>query len=181
MTRSQIIALLALVVAVPAVAIGANSLLLSNDDTVPCFSAGNVGYRLTDRRNADFTIKIDNAAAEPDLILQVVDDPSRADFVLADGAATADACTEMNAVRTIRIDAKAREPDLTVALRSGDTAGSRYRIYANSPDFSAQEAAALFAVMTQSGRRAAGLRNLAARNDDITGSLTPRSSRTARQ
>jgi hypothetical protein len=180
MTRSHIIALLALVMAGPAVAIGTNSLLSFDDDTAPCFSAGDVGYRLTDRGNADFTIKIDNDAAEPDLVLQLVDDPARADFVLADGAAATGVCADMTAIRTIRVDAKAREPDLTVALRAG-SAGSRYRIYASSPDFSPQDAAALFAVMTQSGRRAAGLRNLAARNDDITGSITPRSSRSARQ
>jgi hypothetical protein len=180
MTRSHIFALLALVAAVPAAAIGASSLLLSADDAAPCFSAGNVGYQFTAGNNADFTIKIDNAATAPDLVLQLVNDPTGADFVLADGAATAGACAGLRTIRTIRVDAQAREPDLTIALRS-DRAPSRYRIYASSPDFSAQDAAALFAVMTQTGRRAAGLRNLAAHNDDITGSLTPRSPSAARQ
>lgn len=180
MTRTHIFALLALVAAVPAAAIGANSLLLSTNDDAPCFSAGNVGYQLTGSRTADFTIKIDNDAADPDLVLQLVNDPARADFVLADGAATSGACDGLRTIRTIRIDAQAREPDLTIALRSGD-APSRYRIYASSADFSTQDAAALFAVMTQTGRRAAALRNLAAHNDDITGSLTPRSPHTARQ
>lgn len=184
MTRTHILALLALMAAVPAAAIGAGVLLSPADDAVPCFATGDVGYRLTDRRTADFTIKVDNAAAQPDLVLQLVDDPARADFVLADGVETAGACAGLRAVRTIRVDAQAREPDLTVALRADD-APARYRIYANSPDFSAQQAAALFAVMTQTGRRAAAqsanLRNLAARNDDITGSLTPHSPRGARQ
>jgi hypothetical protein len=171
---------MALVATVPAATIGANSLLLSADDDAPCFAAGNIGYQLTSSRNADFTIKIDSAAAAPDLVLQLVNDPVRADFVLADGAATAGACAGLRTIRTIHIDAQAREPDLTIALRS-DSMPSRYRIYANSSDFSTQDAAALFAVMTQTGRRAAGLRNLAAHNDDITGSLTPRSPRTARQ
>jgi hypothetical protein len=176
MTRSHIIALLTLVVAVPAVANGANTLFSAEE--APCFSAGNVGYRLTDRRNADFTIKIDNAAAKPDLALQLVDDPALADFVLADGAETSGTCFGLRAIRTIRVDALAREPDLTVALRPNDTA-TRYRIYVHSADFTAQDAAALFAVMT--GRKSAALRNLAARNDDITGSLTPRSPQPARQ
>lgn len=178
MTRSHIIALLALVVAVPAVAIGANSLFSA--DQAPCFSTGNVGYRLTDRRHADFTIKIDNAAAKPDLALQLVDDPALADFVLADGSETSGACFGLRAIRTIRVDAQAREPDLTIALRTDD-ADARYKIYARSADFTAQDAAALFAVMIQTGRKSAALRNLSARNDDITGSLTSRSPQPARQ
>jgi hypothetical protein len=181
MTRSHIFALLALVVAVPAAAIGANSLLSSATDAAPCFSSGNVGYQLTDSRNADFTIKIDNDAADPDLVLQLVEDPARADFVLADGAATAGVCAGLRTIRTIRVDPQAREPDLTIALRSSGDTPSRYRIYANSVDFSTQDAAALFAVMTQTGRRAAGLRNLAFHNDDITGSVTPRSPSAVRQ
>lgn len=178
MTRTHILALLALVVTVPAAAVGANS-LFSADDT-PCFSAGNVGYRLTDRRSADFTIKIDNAAAQPDLVLALVDDPSLADFVLADGGGIAGVCAGLRAIRTIRIDAQAREPDLTVALRRDD-ASARYKIYAQSSEFTAQDAAALFAVMVQTGRKSVSLRNLAARNDDITGSLTPHSPREARK
>ena len=178
MTRSHIVALFALVVAVPAMAIGANS-LFSTDDA-PCFSTGSVGYRLTDRRSADFTIKIDNAAAKPDLALQLVDDPALADFVLADGVEASGACSGLRAVRTIRIDAQAREPNLTVAVRRDDPA-ARYRIYAHSADFTAQDAAALFAVMVQTGRKSAALRNISTRNDDITGSLTPRSSHAARQ
>ena len=178
MTRTHILALLALVVAVPAAAVGANS-LLSADDT-PCFSAGSVGYRLTDRRSADFTIKIDNAVAQPDLVLALVDDPALADFVLADGGGVAGGCAGLRAVRTIRVDAQAREPDLTIALRHDD-GSARYRIYAQSADFTAQDAAALFAVMVQTSRKSVSLRNLAARNDDITGSLTSHSPRDARK
>ena len=178
MTRSHILALFALVMAVPAVAVGANS-LRSAEDT-PCFSAGNVGYRLTGRRSADFTVKIDNAAAKPDLALQLVGDPSLADFVLAEGTETSGACFGLRAIRTIRIDAEAREPDLIIALR-GEDAAARYKIYAQSADFTAQHAAALFAVMIQTGRKSAALRDLSARNDDITGSLTSHSPRTTQQ
>jgi hypothetical protein len=180
MTRTHILLLMALVAAVPAATVGASSILSPANDAAPCFSTGNVGYRLTDRRAADFTIKIDNAAREPDLVLQLVDDPARADFILADGAETAGACAGLRVIRTIRVDAHAREPDLIVALRPHDAA-ARYRIYANSADFSAQDAAALFAVMTQTGHKSAALRNLAARSDDITGSLTPHSPRDTRQ
>jgi hypothetical protein len=180
MTRTHILALMALMAAVPAAALGTHSLLSSGEDAAPCFATGNVGYRLTDRKSADFTVKVDNAAVEPDLVLQLVNSPVRADFILADGAETAGACAGLRAIRTIRIDANAQEPDLTVALRTHDPS-ARYRIYANSAEFSAQDAAALFAVMIQSGHKSAGLRNLAAHNDDITGSLTPRSPADTRQ
>ena len=178
MTRSHIIALLALVVTVPAAAIGANSLLSA--DNAPCFSTGNVGYRLTDRRSADFTIKIDNAAAQPDLTLQLVDDPGSADFVLADGADTTSLCAGLQVIRSIRVDAQARDPDLTVALRRDDP-DARFKIYAQSSDFTVQDAAALFAVMVQTGRKSAALRNLARHDGDITGSLTSHSPRGPQQ
>ena len=178
MTRTHILALLALVVAVPAAAVSANSLF--HADEVPCFSTGSVGYRLTDRSTADFTIKIDNAAKQPDLALQLVDDAARADFVLADGGGMSGVCTGLNTIRTIRVDAQAREPDLIVALRRDDDS-ARYKIYAQSAEFTAQDAAALFAVMIQTGRKSAALRNLASSNDDVTGSLTPRSPRAPRK
>jgi hypothetical protein len=178
MTRTHILALFALVVAVPAAAVGANSLFHS--DETPCFSTGNVGYRLTDRSSADFTIRIDNAAKLPDLVLQLVDDATRADFVLADGSGMSGVCAGLNAIRTIRVDANAQEPDLIVALRRDDD-NARYKIYSQSADFSAQDAAALFAVMIQTGRKSAALRNLASHSDDITGSLTPRSPRLSRK
>ena len=178
MTRTHILALLALVVAVPAAAVGANSLFHAAE--TPCFSTGNVGYRLTDRSSADFTIKIDNAAKQPDLVLQLVDDATRADFVLADGGGMAGVCAGLHAIRSIRIDSQAREPDLTIALRRDDD-NARYKIYAQSAEFTAQDAAALFAVMIQTGRKSAALRSLASNNDDVTGSLTSHSPRAARK
>jgi hypothetical protein len=178
MTRSHILALLALVAAVPAAAIGAHSLL--SNDNAPCFSTGNVGYRLTDRRNADFTIKIDNAATQPDLTLQLVEDPAAADFVLADGADASGLCAGLQVIRSIRVDSQAREPDLTVALRRDDP-DARFKIYAQSSDFTVQDAAALFAVMVQTGRKSVALRNLVRHDDDITGSLTSHSPRGPRQ
>jgi hypothetical protein len=175
MTRSHILALLALVTAVPAAAVGTRSLLSPPDEAAPCFATGRVGYQLTGHPDADFTIKVDNAAPA-DLVLQLVNDPAGADFILADGAETSGSCVGLQAIRTIRVDAQAREPDLTIALRA-DEAPARYRIYSNSASFTAQDAAALFAVMTLTGRKAAGVRNLAAGNDDITGSLMARSPR----
>jgi hypothetical protein len=166
MRRTHIVALLTLIVAAPAAALCAKSLLSAPN--APCFSPGQIGYRLSDAENADYTVKIDNGASRPDLTLQVVDEPGLADFVLADGSDDTAQCSGVTAIRSIRLDPHARDPDLTIALST--TAAGRYRIYARSAEFTTQDAAALFAVMTQTGRKAAALRNIAA-HDDITGAL----------
>lgn len=158
MTRTHVVALLALVLAVPAAAVGGVSLLSMNGVEAPCFSAGGTGYRLTTARDADYTIRIDGNAVRPDLTLQVVDDPAIADFVLVDGIENSAACIDSRTVRTIRLDPQAREADLTIALASGDT-GARYKIYAHSTDFTVQDAAALYAVIWKASRK----RNLASR------------------
>jgi hypothetical protein len=175
MTRSHIVALLALIAAVPAAALGGKSFM--GAENTPCFSTGSISYRITSKPTADYTIKIDNAALRPDLTLQLVNDPGQADFVLADGADDPGECT--GAIRTIRLDPIALEPDLTVALTPYD-GPARYRIFAHSSDFSAQDAAALFAVMAQAGRKSAVLRNLGTRNDDITGALGSPSTRVSK-
>ncbi len=98
---------------------------------------------------ANITVRIDNAAARPNLRMQIVDDPAAADFVLIDDGDTGDAC--QGAVETIRLDNKAGNPDLTVAL---SRAAAGYKIYVRSARFSAQDAAALFAVMWRDARGA---------------------------
>ena len=60
MTRTHIAALLALAVAIPAATAG--SFFASSDK--PCFIAGASGYRISDSASANFTVRIDNAAAE---------------------------------------------------------------------------------------------------------------------
>jgi len=156
MTRSHLSLLLALAIAVPALATAAAPYLSSHAS--PCFSVGGSGYRLTGQSDADYTIKIDRDAAEADLVLQIVDDPGSADFVLVDGADNSSSCADARAIRTIRIDHQAREADLTIALAS-KTGPADYKIYAQSAEFSGQDAAALFAVMWKAGRK----RDLAAR------------------
>ena len=146
--------LAALAIALPALGTAAAP-YFSNKDSA-CFSIAGSGYRLTAGRNADYTVKIDEAAAQPDLTVQIVDDPSGADFVLVDGADNSSPCSDMRSIRTIRIDSQTRDADLTIVL--GSSAGA-YKIYAQSTEFSAQQAAALFAVIRQAGHK----RNLAAR------------------
>ena len=154
MTRSHLSMLLALAIAIPALATAAAP-YFSNQDS-PCFSIAGVGYRLVARHDADYTVKIDAAAVQPDLSVQIVDDPTGADFVLVDGADNSGACADTRSIRTIRIDQQATEADLTVILGRIPAA---YKIYARSHEFSAQDAAALFAVMWKAGRK----RDLAAR------------------
>lgn len=155
MTRSHLSLLLALAVTVPALVTAAISQLPGKDS--PCFSIGGSEYRLS-QGAADYTVKIDNAAARPDLAVQIIDDPATADFVLVDGVDNFGACRNTYAIRTIRIDPQASDPDLTIALAPAAGAAD-YKIYAQSAEFSRQEAAALFAVMWKASRK----RDLAAR------------------
>lgn len=146
MTRTRIIAALALVAVVPAAAVGANSFLSVHD--APCFAAGSVGYQFTGSANADVVIKIDNGATAPDMTLQLVADPNVADFVLADGDDNLNGCGGIP-IRTIRLDPQAANPDLVIALAPQ----ARQKIYTQSTNFSAQDTAALFAVMSKSGHK----------------------------
>ena len=113
-----------------------------------CFSNGGIAYRLTSSKAADYTIRIDNSAQRPDLVVQITDDPAAADLVLladADGLSGCAAGTQ----RTIRLDPRAIEPDVTIALTREES--GQPRIYA--PGFRAEEAAALFAVMRKTPRK----------------------------
>jgi hypothetical protein len=135
--RTHIAALLVLIVAVPAATAG--SFFSSN--AKPCFIADAAGYRISDSASANFTVRIDNTAAAPNLRMQLVDDPA--------------------AVKSIRLDPAASNADLTVTL-SREPAD--YKIYVRSAGFSEQDAAALFAVFWQEARKTGSGREFAARN-----------------
>jgi hypothetical protein len=160
MTRTHIAVLIGLVVAIPATTAG--SFFAASDK--PCLIDDASGYRITDRATADVTVRVDiaNAAARPDLRMQLVDDAAAADFVLVDDADTVNACTGAAAIRSIRLDPAAAKADLTVAL---SRAPADYKIYVRSASFSQQDAAALFAVIWQNaGKTAGSRREFAARN-----------------
>ncbi len=147
MTRSHLVLLLALVIAVPAAAAGGSFFAAALQ---PCFMSGAAAYRLAGNSNADYTIRIDNDAARPDLRLQLVDKPGAADFVLMDDGDNADACREAGAVKTIRVDTASsnpdRRPDMIVTLSKQPAAGG-HKIYVRSAHFTGQDAAALFSVI----------------------------------
>ncbi len=147
MRRIHLLFVVAAMAMAPAVMAAADAWLTPASDG-SCFSSGGIAYRLTSSKAADYTIRIDNSAQRPDLIVQITDDPAAADLVLladADGLAGCAA----GAQRTIRLDPRALEPDVTIALTREET--GQPRIYA--PGFRAEEAAALFAVMRKTPRK----------------------------
>lgn len=157
MRRTQIVTLMALIVAVPAATAG--SFFSSN--AKPCFVAGNAGYELSGAKSATHTVRIDNTAANPSLRMQLVDDPAAADFVLVDDGDAANACKSVATIESIRIDPAAAKPALTVSL-SRDPAD--YKIYVKSAHYSEQDAAALFAVIWQNANTSGSLRRFARQN-----------------
>ncbi len=80
MKRTHIVALMILIVAVPAAARSS----FFKPSAKPCFVAGNAGYQLSGSTSANYTVRIDNTAPAPSLRMQLVDDPAAADFVLVD-------------------------------------------------------------------------------------------------
>ncbi len=156
MKRSQKSVLLGLVVAVPA---AAQAFLPPADHR--CFTAGTASYQLSASAAApDYKVKIDNRAVHPDLRLQLVNEPTTADFVLVDDldAADGDACNA-SALRTIRIDDGEKRPDLTISV-AADVEAPDFKLYVRSLRFSHEDAAALFGVMWRAERP----RDIAARH-----------------
>ena len=150
MQRAHLGLTLALVIAVPAAAGGAYFTSgFSGGKTAaakPCFIAGNAGYLLSGSGSAAYIVRIDNAAAHPDLRLQLVDDPAAADFVLVDDSDASPTCGNVSTVESIRVDAAAAKPDLTIAL---SREAADYKIYLHSDRYTQEDAAALAAVIRQ--------------------------------
>ena len=144
MRRAQLIAIMALILAVPVATAGAYFGSGQSSDAKPCFVAGNAGYRLSDAKFANHVIRIDNAAAKPALRMQLVDSPAQADFVLIDDAGNAGSCKSASRIESIRIDPAAARPELTVTLTRQP---ADYKIFVRSAHFTDEDAAALFAVM----------------------------------
>lgn len=122
------------------------SSLFSSLESAPCFIAGSDGYQITAVKSGSVNhiIRFDNKTPNPNLRMQLVDDPARADFVLVDDGNAANACAEASHIEIIRLDPLALRPELTVAL---SRAPADYKIYVRSAHYSDQDAAALFAVM----------------------------------
>lgn len=141
MRRFQIAWLLALIVAAPAMSYAFLTSHLSGP--TPCFRSGNAAYRFSRSGPADVTVRVDYKEAHADMRMQLVDDPTKADFVLIDDGSH-DVCEDAASVKRIRLDDRAADPDLTVALSRAPAA---YKVFVRSSRFSTQDAAALFAVL----------------------------------
>jgi hypothetical protein len=146
MTRTNLASLVVLIIGIPAAA--AATFFTSAAPSAPCFMTGPAAYRMTADKSADYTVRIDNAAAQPNLRLQLVDDAASADFVLLDD--NIDACPA-GAIKTVRLDPAAAVPSLTVSLSA---AQGDERIYVKSAQFSGDDAAALFAVIWHQAQKA---------------------------
>ncbi|MSO66340.1 MAG: hypothetical protein EXR03_05115 [Pseudolabrys sp.] len=156
MTRTHIVSLMVLIVAIPAAT--ASSFFASSAN--PCFIAGHAGYRISGNASANYTVRIDNMAPSPNLRLQIVDDPAAANFVLLDDGDEGATCKGAAAINIIRIDPVAPKPDLIVAL-SRSTADTK--IYVRSAHYTEQDAAALFAVIWQTSAKNAAMTGAGAR------------------
>jgi hypothetical protein len=143
MQRTQLIALIALIVAMPVAGAGTYFGARSTGDK-PCFIAGSAGYRLSDAKSVNHIIRIDNASAKPTLRMQLVDNPAQADFVLVDDVDDAGTCKGAAKIESIRVDPAAARPELTVAV---SRAPAEHKIFVRSSQFTDEDAAALFAVM----------------------------------
>jgi hypothetical protein len=114
----------------------------------PCFTHGSATYRLTTDAAANHRVKFDRGAAHPHLRIRLVDQPETADFVLADDFAARDvsACPSSLPVQTIAIDNTAQAADIVIGV-APDADDADFGIYVHSARFSAEDAAALFAVI----------------------------------
>jgi hypothetical protein len=157
MRRAHVISLMALVIAVPAATAG--SFFTTNQTAAkPCFASGSAAYELSASAAADYTVRVDNTAANPSLRMQLVDDPAAADFVMVDDGDATLACKAASSLKTVRIDPAAQKPDLTVTL---SRANADYKVYVRSTNFTEQDAAALFAVIWRNTSRTGAARTAA--------------------
>ena len=149
MLRQRSLVLVALAIAVPATA---QTFGFSARETAAvCLSIGAASYRIAaPGEHADYAVRIDPAAAAPDVRMQLTGTIDEADFVFIDGSGSAARCP---GARTVKINA-AGPADLTVGFASS-SAPADYRIYVRSRSLAPEAAAALYAVAHLPARRLA--------------------------
>jgi hypothetical protein len=147
----KIFAALMLAIAVPATAQTFGFSLGAAEPA--CLSIGSITYRVTNSARPDVTVRVEPAAAAPDLRIQIADVADVADFVVVDDG-DAPACPR-GPFKNVRIDDAASAPDLVVGLASASIPAD-YRIYVRSRSLDAVTAAALFAAAHAPARTLAG-------------------------
>jgi hypothetical protein len=139
--RIRVLALLLLAIAIPATARTFDFSLRAPGSA--CLSVGHVSWRAVPNSvRADTTVRLDPAAATPDIRIQIAETADAADFVFVDDGGAPPACPHGGAVRTVKIDAAA--PDLVAQITTSPEAAD-YRIFVRSRWLAPQTAAALFA------------------------------------
>lgn len=114
-----------------------------------CFTAGSTTYRLAaNTAAADYRVRIDNGAAQPDLRVGLVDDAASADFALVDDAATlaGNACRTAGVFKTVTIVPADQPASVTISLTRAPQAAD-FTLFVHSVRVSHQDAAALFALI----------------------------------
>ena len=137
MLRQRFLVLVALAIAVPATA---QTFAFSVRATAVCLAIGDASYRIADPgEHADYTVRIDPAAAAPDIRVQLTETIDDADFVFIEGSGE----TRCHGGKSVKIDAAA-PADLTVGFASS-AAPADFRIYVRSGSLAPEAAAALYA------------------------------------
>ena len=143
---------LVLVLAACAVPATAQTFDFTAHRAAACITIANVQYRVAaPRERADYTVRVDPAAAVADVRLRLTAAIDEADFVLIDDDA-APRCPAAAGARTIAIDANAPAPDLTIAF-ARPTMPADYRIYVHGGAIAPETAAALYAAAQIPARR----------------------------
>ena len=155
MARSvKLLACLALAAAVPATAQTFGFSIAPAPQA--CLSIGDATYRVAATMlGADLTVRLDPAAAAPDIRIALAESADAADLVLVDDGDAPPACHNGAQAKRVRIDAAALAPDLVVGL-AGAMGAADYRIYIRSRWLSPEAATALFAAAHAPARRTAG-------------------------
>jgi fructose-specific component phosphotransferase system IIB-like protein len=147
--RQRSLVLVALAIAVPATAQTFGFPV--RETAAVCLSIGEASYRIAaPGEHADYVVRIDPAAAAPDVRVQLTGTIDEADFVFIDGSGSAAPCL---GGKTVKINA-AGPADLTVGFASS-SAPADYRIYVRSRSLAPEEAAALYAAAHLPARRLA--------------------------
>ena len=110
-----------------------------------CLSIGDAGYRTTTNNlGADLTVRIDPAAAAPDMRIHIAETAAEADFVFVDDGNAPPTCQHgARTIKSVKIGAAGTTPDLVVGFAT--TVPADYRIYVRSRWLSPEATAALFA------------------------------------
>jgi fructose-specific component phosphotransferase system IIB-like protein len=153
MVGRRVLLLLLLAIAIPATA-QTFSLTIGAVAPPACLALGNASYRIVSGARADYTVRIDPAAASPDIRIALSDTPDDADLVLVDDGEASPGCGSGTAAKNVSIDGEVASPDVTVGLATAPTAAD-YRIYVRSRDLEPMAAIALFAASKAAVRRLA--------------------------